>query len=507
VPHLNLNVPVWDLDVPNTNMNKHIFLLLLLVSTQIQATTFFNIRDFGAKGDGKTIDSPAINAAIDAASLAGGGTVVFPSGTFASYSIRLKSNITLQLEAGAVLLAAIPENGIGYDAAEPNDFKQYQDFGHSHWHNSLIWGENLENINICGQGLIDGAGLTRGEKYIPGIGNKAISLKLCRNVTLGDIKMLMCGHFALLATGIDNMTIDNLLIDTNRDGLDIDCCRNVRVSNCSVNSPWDDAIVLKACYSLGFFKDTEDVTITNCFVSGYDKGTVLNGTYQTKNYSTVPDKEPPTGRIKLGTESSGGFKNIAISNCTFQNCRGLALETVDGGILEDVVISNITMRDIFNSPIFLRLGARMRSPENTPIGKMRRISIDNVNVYNADSRFGCLISGLPDNYIEDVKLSNIRIVYKGGGTKEQAAVLVPENEKEYPEPAMFGTIPSSAFYIRHVKNVEISNVEVSFLTPDYRPSIQLEDVKGSVFRNVKIQQPEAPKTFVLKNSDKPVVLK
>jgi polygalacturonase len=489
-------------------MKKHIFLLLLLVSTQIQATTFFDIRDFGAKGDGKNIDSPAINAAIDAASQAGGGTVVFPAGTYASYSIHLKSNITLQLEVGSVLLAAAPSEAGGYDFAEPNAFKQYQDYGHSHWRNSLIWGENLENISICGQGLINGAGLNHGDKKASeaGVGNKAISLKLCRNVMLRDFKMLMCGHFALLATGIDNMTIDNLMIDTNRDGLDIDCCRNVRVSNCTVNSPWDDAIVLKACYSLGFFKDTENVTITNCFVSGYDRGSVLAGTYLTAE-TQVPDKEFPTGRIKFGTESSGGFKNIAISNCTFQNCRGLALETVDGGMLEDVVISNITMRDIFNSPIFLRLGARMRSPENTPIGKMRRISIDNVNVYNADSRFGCLISGLPDNYIEDVKLNNIRIVFKGGGTREQATVVVPENEKKYPEPAMFGTLPSSAFYIRHAKNIEISNVEVSFTTPDYRPSVQLEDVKGSVFRNVKINQPEAPKTFILKNSDKPLVLK
>ena len=349
-------------------MKTHIFLLLMLVSVQIQATTFFNIRDFGAKGDGQTIDSPAINAAIDAASQAGGGTVVFPAGTYASYSVRLKSNICLQLEAGAILLAATPGENAGYDPAEPNEFNKFQDFGHSHWQNSLIWGEDLENVTICGQGLINGAGLIRGEKYKPGIGNKAISLKLCRNVILRDLKMLMCGHFALLATGVDNMTIDNLTIDTNRDGLDIDCCRNVRVSNCTVNSPWDDAIVLKASYGLGFFRDTENITITNCFVSGFDKGTLMDGTYQ-RNDPQAPDKEFVTGRIKLGTESSGGFRNIAISNCVFERCRGLALETVDGGVLEDIVISNITMRDIVNSPIFLRLGARMRSPENTPVGK------------------------------------------------------------------------------------------------------------------------------------------
>lgn len=487
-------------------MKKHIFFLLMLVSAQMQASTFFNIRDFGAKGDGKTIDSPAINAAIDAASQAGGGTVVFPAGTYASYSVRLKSNICLQLEAGATLLAAAPGENEGYDPAEPNEFNKFQDFGHSHWHNSLIWGENLENVTICGQGLINGAGLTRGEKYKPGIGNKAISLKLCRNVILRDLKMLMCGHFALLATGVDNMTIDNLTIDTNRDGLDIDCCRNVRVSNCTVNSPWDDAIVLKASYGLGFFRDTENVTITNCFVSGFDKGTLMDGTYQ-RNDPQAPDKEFVTGRIKLGTESSGGFRNIAISNCVFERCRGLALETVDGGVLEDIVVSNITMRDIVNSPIFLRLGARMRSPENTQVGKMRRISIDNVNVYNADSRFGCVISGMPGYAIEDVKLSNIRIQYQGGGTAGQANVLVPENEKHYPEPAMFGPIPSSSFYIRHVKNIELSGIDISFVTPDFRPSIHLDDVKGSEFRNIRIIQPNAPKLFNLINSDKPLVYK
>lgn len=485
-------------------MKKYLGILFVLLSVQLQASTFYNVRDFGAKGDGKTIDSPSINKAIEAAAKVGGGTVIFPAGTYASYSVRLKSNICLQLEAGAILLAAFPENGIGYDAAEPSEFTKFQDFGHSHWQNSLIWGENLENVTICGQGLIDGAGLTRNESHLPGVGNKAVSLKLCRNVIMRDVKMQNCGHFALLATGVDNLTVDNLLIDTNRDGLDIDCCRNVRISNCTVNSPWDDAIVLKASYALGFFRDTENVTITNCFVSGYDRGSVMNATYQ-RDEPQAPDQGFVTGRIKCGTESSGGFKNIAITNCIFERCRGLALETVDGGILQDIVISNITMRDIVNSPIFLRLGARMRSPENTAVGEMKRITIDNVNVYNADSRYGCLISGLPNHYIEDVKLSNIRIVYKGGGTSEQAKLTPPESEKLYPEPWMFGLIPSSSFYIRHAKNIEISDVDISFMQPDFRPSVQLDDVKGSIFQNVRITQPDAPKKFVLINSDEPIL--
>jgi polygalacturonase len=490
-------------------MKNHLILLFIALSGHLFAGSSFNIRDFGAKGDGKIVDTPAVNAAIDAAAQSGGGTVVFPAGTYLSFSIHLKSKITLQLEAGAVLLAAAPTETDGYDPAEPNATDQYQDFGHSHWHNSLIWGENLENVTICGQGMINGTGLHRGDghKLKDGIGNKAIALKLCRNVILRDFKMWMGGHFALLATGVDNLTIDNLIVDTNRDGLDIDCCRNVRVSNCSINSPWDDAIVLKASYGLGFFRDTENVTITNCFVSGYDKGTLLNGTYQNKEYSTVPDKEPPTGRIKLGTESSGGFKNIAISNCVFQNCRGLALETVDGGALEDIVISNITMRDIFNSPIFLRLGVRQRSPQNTPVGTLKRVTIDNVNVFNADSRFACLITGLPDHCIEDVSISNLRIVYKGGGTAADAKAIVPENEKGYPEPAMFGTIPASTFYIRHARNIKLSNVEVSFMQPDFRPSIILNDVKGSKLSSLEIPVYNKAKSVVLQNSDKPVIAK
>ena len=361
----------------------------------------YDVRAFGAKGDGKTLDTPAINRAIEAAAAAGGGTVRFPAGTYLCFSIRLKSNLGLYLDHGATILAADPppEAGSGgYDAAEPNPWDKYQDFGHSHWHNSLIWGEGIENVSILGPGLIDGKGLTRGGNPRVGIGNKSISLKLCRNVIIRDVSILRGGHFAILATGVDNLTIDNLRIDTNRDGIDIDCCRQVRISNCSVNSPWDDAICPKSSYALGFARATENVTITNCQVSGYDIGTFLNGTFQ-RNEKRVPDGGGATGRIKFGTESNGGFKNITISNCVFDYCRGLALETVDGGLLEDVTITNTTMRAIVNSPIFLRLGSRMRAPEGTPVGELRRVIISNVVVYNTDPRFGSIISGIPGHDI------------------------------------------------------------------------------------------------------------
>ena len=238
----------------------------------------FNVREFGATGDGTAIDTPAINQAIDAAASAGGGIVVFPAGAYLSYSVRLKSHVTLLLENGSVILGADAPEGGGaraYDLAEPNEtWDKYQDYGHSHFHNSLLWGEDLHDVSILGPGLIWGKGLSRGEKTemplaeSPGVGNKAISLKNCRNVTFRDFSMLACGHFAILLTGVDNVIIDGLKIDTNRDGIDIDCCKNVRVSNCSVNSPWDDAIVPKSSFALGYARVTENVTISNCYVTG-----------------------------------------------------------------------------------------------------------------------------------------------------------------------------------------------------------------------------------------------
>lgn len=476
-----------------------VILLAGMAAAQPQAK-MVNIRDYGAAGDGKTLDTRAINKAIEAAAEAGGGTVYFPAGTYPSYSIRLKSHIALYLDQGATLLAAEPTEDEGYDPAEPNPTDMYQDFGHSHWHNSLIWGEQIEDVSILGPGLIHGKGLDRWDSDKPGRGNKAVALKLCRNVIIRDVSFLMGGHFCILATGVDNMTLDNIKIDTNRDGVNIDCCRNVRVSNCTVNSPFDDGICLKSSYGMGFARATENVTITNCQLSGWDPGTLLDGTYGT-TYTKAPDKDGVTGRIKFGTESNGGFRNITISNCVFRRCRGLALETVDGGLLEDVSISNITMHDIFNSPLFLRLGSRMRGPEGVPVGKLRRVSISNLVVYNADPHFGSIISGIPGHDIEDVTLRNITIYYQGGGTKEQAARKVPENADAYPEPSMFGDMPAYGFFIRHVDGIEISDVEVRFMEEDLRPAFILTDVADADLYRIEADRAADVPTFVLENVD------
>jgi len=448
---------------------------------------FFNVRDYGAKGDSLTIDGPAINAAILAASSKGGGTIYFPPGIYATYSVRLQSNIHLYLDQGAVLLAAKEKDGLGYDDPEPKTtYDAYQDFGHNHWKNSLIWGIGLHDISITGQGRIWGKGLTRSTNQPKGGGNKAIGLKNCFNVTISDISILHGGHFALLATGVDNLSLHNLLVDTDRDGFDIDCCKNVRVSDCTVNSPFDDGICLKSSFALGYAKATENVTITNCQVSGYDQGTLMDGTFK-RTYTRYSDNTT-TGRIKMGTESNGGFKNITISNCVFDYSRGLALESVDGGSIEDVTITNITMRDIVNAPIFIRLGARQRGPDTIGIGTVKRVIISNLVAYNVDPRHGAIISGIKNHPIEDLQLSNIRLYYKGGGLKDSMNRIVPQYTKDYPEPYNWKTMPAYGFYIRHVKNLKMHDVQTSYRQSEGRPPFVLDDVKGAILYDIQSEK-------------------
>ncbi len=478
-----------------------IALFFISKMTAAQTPASYNVKAYGAKGDGVAFETQAINKAIETAAAAGGGTIYFPAGNYLTGSIHLKSNISLYIDQGATIIAAPYVKEAGYDDPEKIVTNQYEDFGHRHWHNSLIWGENLHDVSILGPGLIWGKGLERTntiDKMTDETNpkpNKSIALYKCRNIIIRDVSILHGGWFALLATAADNLTVDNVKMDTNRDGMDIDCCQNVRISNCSVNSPFDDGICLKSSYGLNTGRATENVTITNCQVSGFDEGSFLDGTY--KRDVKYTGNGGPTGRIKFGTESNGGYKNVAISNCVFVYCRGLALESVDGALMEDVSINNITMRDIVNAPIFVRLGARMRGPQGTPIGTATRISISNITAYNVDAMQGAIIAGLPGNEINDLTLDNIHIYFKGGGTKEQASTVVPDQTKLYPEPKTFGITPSYGFYVSHVKNLKMRNVETNFITEDMRPPYFLEFVDGADFDRIRAQKANGSATFML----------
>jgi polygalacturonase len=470
-----------------------------------------DITAFGAR-DG-AVSTDAIRASVAAAQA--GDTVRIPAGRFLSFSVALKSHLHIHLAAGAVLEAADPAlHGGRYNEAEPNPWDLYQDFGHSHWQNSLLWGIDVEDIRIDGPGMIHGRGLTRegpGSRWrkqagefpesmrgmsaeelavlspeveaMSGLGNKTLAFCRARDIVLRDFTLLDGGHFALLATGVDGLTVENLLVDTNRDGLDIDGCRRVSVRGCRVNTPNDDAIVLKAGYSLGERLPTEDVVIAQCAVSGFDPGTLYDGTHgRTQLFS--PDRDRVTGRIKIGTESSGDFRRIRIADCTFERSRGLALETVDGGVIEDVVCENLRMDDVTTAPIFLRLGARLRGPEGITPGAIRNVIIRNVQATNVLGNYAALIVGMANHPIEDVTLDTIRLSYAGGGAAEDVGREVPELDDAYPEPSMFGRTPAWGLWTRHVRGLTVKGFEATTVGDD-RPQMRFDDTTSAADSEIR----------------------
>lgn len=465
-------------------MIRKIFIAMMLLPLNLMAAntaSVYNVKYYGAKGDGKALDHVAINKAIEAANKVGGGQVVLPAGIYLCGSIRLKSNVDLHLMAGAKILAAHAEMK-AYDESEKWAGPQYQDGGHTFFHNSLIWAERADNISITGRGTIDGLGLTKKDTEKAGnvqggsigTGDKAIALKLCRNVLIRDITIFRGGHFAIIVTGCEIGTIDNVSIDTNRDGIDIDCCKYFTVSNTKVNTPNDDAIVLKSSYALKKPVPCEHILITNCIVTGYKLGTFLDGTYVPEKVNWV------CGRIKLGTESNGGYRNITISNCTCMWSSGLAFEEVDQGRMENIVVNNISMSHVHHYPIYITTGCRNRGPkERTDVSSARDIYINNVIADDCDSLAGIIITGMEGYPIRNVTLSNIHIQYRGGG--HQVTKPYREQGTNYPEPRWAGPTPAYGLFARHADGIRLQNVEFELIRPDERPEIVLEDVAN--FKN------------------------
>ncbi len=459
----------------------------LAISISGLAEGYYNVRYFGAVGDGKTLDSPAINAAIEAAESDGGGQVYLPAGTYLSGSIRLKSNIDLHLSPGCIILAA-PSEMNAYDESESFDgFPEYQDGGHTYFHNSLIWADGESNISITGQGKIDGDGLTRKDTERAGnlqggsigTGDKAIALKKCRQVTLRDFTVYRGGHFAIIMTGCDLSTLDNLTIDTNRDGIDIDCCKYLTMTNCKVNTPHDDAIVLKSSYALKQPVICEHIAVSNCNVTGYKCGSLLDGTYIPEKVNWV------CGRFKLGTESNGGYRNISLTNSTFMYSSGLAFEEVDQGLMENIVVSNITMSHVHHYPIYITTGCRNRGPkEVTRKSSARDIQISNVVADDCDSLCSIIVTGMPDEPIQNVWLNNIRLQYRGGGAKELVSKEYREQGSNYPEPKFAGETPAYGLYARHAVGLHANDLKFSYIQPEYRPAVVLDDVMDSSLRDI-----------------------
>lgn len=445
------------------------------------AKGIFDVRDYGAIGDGATLDTKAIQSAIDACVQSGGGKVYLHSGTFLSGTIYLKSNITLYIEAGAVLLGSTDLKD--YPVTVP----EYRSYTDNYTDKSLIYAEKAENISIAGRGVIDGQGGSPSFKF--GRPSREhykkrpfiIRIIECKNVSIRDVTIQNSPMWVQHYLACENVLIDGItvrsVVNQNNDGIDIDSCVNVRISNCNIISG-DDAIVLKSTSD----RPCKNITITNCVLSSR------------------------CNALKMGTESNGGFQNITISNCTLYDTRlaGIALELVDGGVFDKVIVSNITMDNV-KGGIFIRLGNRARpftakGPGGSAgtftveegsvmpgMGSMSNIIISNVQATGIGV-VGCSITGLPNFPIENVTLENIRIKYEGGGSREDAAKKVPEKADSYPEFSMFGVLPAYGFYIRHVKNLRLSRVDLEFAGTDHRPALVLDDVDGVVFDQLKAQR-------------------
>jgi polygalacturonase len=411
----------------------------------------FVVTAFGAKADGVTNDTPAINQAIETCNAAGGGTVTFPAGVYMAASIQLRSNVRLHLPAGAII-RGLKE---GYLEPEENAFSQYQDFGHSHFRNALIWGEGLKNIAIEGEGAIEGGGISAGTPGKGG-GDKQIALKDCERVLFRGIRQSRGGHFFYLLTGCRHVTMTKLEMTGGRDGIDLVGCSNVNVHDLSVLRCGDDTIALKSDYSTGKRLDSENVAVWNAVVESNCNG------------------------LQFGSETAGNFRNVTFSDIKVLKAgkAGIGLQSNDGGVIEDVTFENITIENAVN-PIFINTTRRMRTPEQGQPGRIRNIRIRNVTVTalvegREPNMHAATISGLPGVPHEDITLENVTITYKGGGQYSDGTAQPP-----YPtnyNPRALGVRPAYGFYIRHAKNLRFHNVKVAFQDVDLRPAWVASDV-------------------------------
>lgn len=416
--------------------------------TALPGVAAYDIRDFGAVADGQTLNTEAFRKAIDAATSAGGGTVLVPNGIFLTGTVQLRDNVTLHLAEGATILGS-PKTA-DYGSEKGNGGL------------ALILAVGAKKIAVTGRGTING----QGGKFIirdgaPGRPH-GITLFDCRDVLLRDVRVEDAASWVIHLNRCERAVVQGVRVwshaNHNNDGLDIDSCKDVSVAQCHFDCQ-DDAICLKSQSEFV----CENIMVSDCFASTH------------------------CNLIKLGTGSVGGFKNITITNCTLVAPRyskmlngrergigGISLELVDGGALDRVTVSNIAM-DGIELPLFIRLGDRKRGA-GKEVGTLRNVIISDIIATNM-GRTGAAISGIPDHCIENLTLSNLNFTYEGGGTDKDAARPIPEKENAYPEGFMFGLLQAWGLYFRHVRGVKMSNVKLALAAPDARHAVVFEDAQ------------------------------
>lgn len=485
-----------------------------IIPAAAEEITAYKITEFGAIDDGKTLNTEIIQAAIDSISKSGGGKLLFPAGKYLTGSLILKDGVNLVLEESAVLLGSTdPCHYKGIDKKGRLSSPKTDDNSRL----ALILAYKANNISITGKGMIDGQGralalhidslhhagirvdpkynhhrLRPNETFRP----KLFKLSQCENVTISNVHLQNSACWGLTFELCTYLVLDSLTILNraywNNDGIDITDCRNVRVTNCYVNSA-DDGICLKS-YFPGFYNDS--VYIANCTVRS------------------------SASAIKFGTASFGGFKNVTIENInvfdTFRSA--IAIESVDGGAIENIKVSNINAMNTGNA-IFIRLGHRAGDKPGT----VKNITIKDIKVQvpfgrpdiDYDMRGPALcffhnplsapIAGIPGHYIENVTLENIEISYPGRASKGMAYVplnrldAVPENIDGYPEYSNFGELPAWGFYVRHVKGITMKNITLKLDDKDFRPAFIFDDVIGIKMEKINLPEDKPYNQVILKD--------
>nr|WP_323747463.1 glycosyl hydrolase family 28 protein [Catenulispora rubra] len=411
------------------------------------AAAVFNVKNYGATGNGTTNDSPAINKAVTAANAAGGGIVEFPSGSYKSANtIHLKSDVTIQLDAGSKVLGAGAKT---YDAAESNPNDKYQDYGHSHFHDAMFYGDKLSNIGFTGSGTIDGNGsLIPGN---PGAGqaDKIISLTRCTNLTLSGITLARGGHFGALINGCDGVVSDHLTINTSsdRDGWNIISTTHVTITNADISSN-DDALVFKSDYALGATLPNGHVTVT---------GATL--------------KAKCCNALMFGSETCGSFTDYQFQQITILGAgkSGLGMVSMDGADISDVHYKDITMTGV-HSPIMQKIGTRLRCGGKPTVGHISNVTFDTITGTGASGPdYSPTIWGADATHqVSNETFTNVDLTVPGG--KGTMSTGVPSNNGDY-NPNSIGTRPAYGWYLHNVSGIHFTASSVKAAASDGRPAI------------------------------------
>ena len=445
--------------------------------------TSFDIRAFGATGDGKTLNTAAIQKAVDACHAAGGGCAVVPAGVFLTGSVRLKSRVVLRIERGATLRGSpdIRDYGI---ATAPLNWGGWWKFVSHQLAPCLIYAEDAEQVRLEGQGTVDGQG-GRLRNVFPNAGDSRRPMLMrfqhCRGVTVRDLTFLDPASFTTFFVRSQDIAIEGVTIRSrqtgNGDGLDFDGCRNVRITRCDFDCG-DDAISPKT-----FHPDwpNESFTITNCRM------------------------KTEWAAIRLGPESIAPMRHFDIRDCAFTDCRdGIKIESSEGATLENLSFRGIEMRDV-NRPLYItatRFAFSAHSGSSRPpVGRIRGLRLSGIR---ATARLGdparpfdrtcAAVVSLPGYAIEDVVLANVKLTFPGGGTAQQAkrldvAELLHCNDyMEWARP-FDGELPCSVLYLRHLRGVRLEDVRLTVGRTDARPFIVADDVDGLTLQDVVASTP------------------